>query len=206
MRRFSILNRRRTAADRWASWKLNLVRFAIPLAFACVATALWALCERNEWHFPHTAEVMVGTAILVLATVLAVAAGLMLNEVAQRSHELSMHILANKQHEFMLIRDERPPFAVSATLIVSGICVLILIGGAHYETWISGGIIIFLTTFAMSMYVVVIKELQNPTASQWFAARIPPEWLAADIDEFFDTHVAKRRRPPPAPASKQPSA
>jgi hypothetical protein len=199
---FSILNRRRTAADRWLSWKLNFRRLIIPLVFAFLVTVVWGLCRRAGWYLPHNAEVMVGTAILVLATVLAVAAGLMLNEVAQRSHELSMHILANRQHEFMLIRDERPPFAVSATLIVSGICVLILIGAAHYKTWAAGGIVVFLTAFALSMYVVVIKELQNPMASQWFVARIPPEWLAADIDEFFDTHVAKRRRP----ASKRPTA
>ncbi len=207
MRRYLILNPRRGKADRWVSFKINSVRLMIPLVFAAIVTIIWCQFARRGLDFGKDTEVMVGSAAVVLGAVLAVAAGLMLNEIWQRSHAFSAHILMKDQEKFMLLRDERPPFAISATLIASGFGVLILLGGAHYPTPASGGFVVFFTAFAMAMYVVVIKELQDPAASQWFATRIPRDWLEADVDEFFEKQAAARNNPPPAPpAPTKPTA
>lgn len=196
MLRIFALNKKRTRKDRWDSIKLNTARLIAPLVIAILATAIWWLCEWRGWYLPQKAEGMLGTATLVLAAIFAVAAALFLTGTWEHYQMIARCVLANDQRAFMQIRDEKMPIAVHLVLWISGLCVLILLGAAEYPTPAAGGVIIFVTAFAMSLYVFMIKDLQNPANSPWFVARIPPAWLEANVDVYFKTMAAPQQAAP----------
>jgi hypothetical protein len=128
---------------------------------------------------------MLGTAVLVHAAIFAIAAALILTGVWERSRDISRFVLARDKSSFMKIRDEKIPIAMHLVLAAFGTGVIVLLGAAHYPTAASGMLVMFTISFAMSLYFVVTLELQEPTTSVWFRARIPPEWLTEDVDHFF---------------------
>lgn len=194
------LNKRRTWPERLESLKLNLLRLVVPIFLAAVATVIWCQCRRRDLHLPDGDREMFSTAVLVLAAVFAIAAALLLTGAWERSRMISRYILTHNKKAFMEIRDEKIPIAMHLLLAIVGLLVVVLLGAAEYKNPITGGFVIFSTSFAISLYFVVMADLQEPTRSVWFRRRIPPDWLTTDIDAYFETRVAvpegSRPRPP----------
>jgi drug/metabolite transporter (DMT)-like permease len=189
---FFSLNPKRDHASRIATLRRNSLRLLPPLLFAILTTAAWYCCYRLGWYLPHDAEAMLSTAIVVDAALFAIAAALILNGVWERSRNIARYVLKNDKQAFMEVRDEKIPIAMHLVLAVLGLGVLVMLAAAHYSSPAGGGLIMFATAFAMSLYFVVTLELQEPTTSVWFSMRIPEDWLREDVDKYFKEIIEKR--------------
>jgi hypothetical protein len=187
------LNQWRDWPSRRASLRRNVLRVVPPAVLATVMTCVWYQCRKRGWHLPKDAEMMLGTAILVLAAIFAIAAAMVLNGTWERSQRIARYILTRNKRAFMVIRDEKLPIAMHLVLASFGLWVLILLGAAEYGDALSGGLIVFSTWFAMSLYFVVVIELQEPTKSVWLSARIPDEWLKESVDTYFKSRIAEKQ-------------
>ncbi len=186
------LNRDRSWESRWVSLKLNWNRARMPFFVALGVTLVWLFFRVLAWHPAEGAQGMLETAILLLAAIFAVPAGLILNQAWEHMQALSRCILTADEREFMIKRDEKLPFAIYSLLGVPGFAMLILISIAEYPTLAIGAIIVFSSWFTMIFYFVVIRDLQDPIASMvWFLERTPPEWRAPKVDDYFGLKVVE---------------
>jgi hypothetical protein len=189
--RFLRLNPKRTAASRWASFRRNAVRVLAPFVIASLMTAIWSFCRAHGWYLPKDADMMLSTAVLVLAAIFAIAAAMVLNGTWERSRKIACYVLTNDKKAFMEVRDEKLPIAMHLVLAALALSVLALLGAADYPTQASGTIIVFSAWFTILLYFVVVIELQDPTTSVWFQARIPQDWLDEKVDTYFKLHVVE---------------
>ena len=207
--RFFAPNPKRGWASRLASLRRNVFLMIPPLVLAGLMTAAWYQFFSRGWHLPDTVKEMLGTAIVVQAAIFAIAAAMVLNGTWERLRTLSRHVLVRNQRGFMEIRDEKMPISMHLVLAASGLSVLLLLSAAHYPNVWSGAMVVFSTWFVMSLYFMVVAALQNVTSSVWIVNRVPDEWLALDVDEFFRTGFSEyeaNARPQQVPADHPPPA
>ena len=197
------LNPKRDQASRVATLQRNALRLLWPSLFAVATTGVWHVCHRFGWYFDKDAEVMLNTAILVNAAIFAIAAALILNGVWERSRDIARYVLTKDKQSFMEVRDEKIPIAMHLVLGVLGVSVLVMLGAGHYPSTASGCLIMFTTSFALSLYFVVTTELQEPTRSVWFETRIPDDWTKASVDAYFQQVAGKQAPPSPGDAAGQ---
>jgi hypothetical protein len=197
------LNPKRDQASRVATLQRNALRMLGPSLFAVATTGVWHVCHRLGWYFDKDAEVMLNTAIVVNAAIFAIAAALILNGVWERSRDIARYVLTRDKQAFMEVRDEKIPIAMHLVLGVLGVSVLVMLGAGHYPSTASGCLIMFATSFALSLYFVVTTELQEPTRSVWFETRIPEDWTTASVDAYFKEMTDKQRDQSPADAARQ---
>jgi len=133
---------------------------------------------------------MLGTATLVVAAIFAVASAILLTAVWDNLHEASQCVLKRDQRQFMLMRDERMPFAVRAVLIVSGTSVVVLLGAAHYPSSLAGEFVMFSTAFVLTLCYLVVTTLQRVMVNPWFRERVPPDWLSQSADQYFNISLS----------------
>jgi hypothetical protein len=183
------LNKRRTWASRWASLWRSSQLLLLSVLFATVATVIWHQCYKHGLHLPKGAEEMLGVATLVLAAIFAVAIAILLTAIWENLQQLSRCVLTRDQKQFMLMRDERMPFAILLVLAASGLFVLVLLGAAEYPSSSYGVIIMFSSSFVLMLCFAVVGSLQNAMASTWFRTRVPAEWLEQSADGYFQLDV-----------------
>jgi len=187
MLHFFAPNPKRGWKSRLKSLQHNSLLILLPLAIAAVMTWAWYQFFKRGCHLPEQAKEMVGTAVVVQAAIFAIAAAMVLNGTWERVQKLSRYVLTGDQRSFMEIRDEKMPIPMHLVLAGSGLSVLVLLSAAPYPDKYSGGIIVFLTWFAMSLYFMVVSALQNITKSVWFRNRVPKAWFTEDVDVAFGT-------------------
>ncbi len=96
-----------------------------------------------------------------------------------------LSILKRDKETFLCYRDDRIPIMIHLLILVMSLPVLIIISLLEYKSAWTGTTCVFFVSFALSLYWVVVTELQNPSKSLWFVERVPDEWLTIDIDMHF---------------------
>lgn len=153
---------------------------------AAVTTIIWHQFHKCELALPKEAEIILGTAVLVLAAIFAIAGAMILTGVWERLRKASKYVLMRDKMKFLLIRDERMPIAMLLMLASSGLCVIFLLGAAHYPSSASGIAVMFPVTFSITFFFIVIRDVQGAIyTSPWFTTRISDDWWKEDVDDYF---------------------
>ena len=153
---------------------------------ALVASVLWSLAYAHDLHFPKEDEgIVTGAAIMMLAVAYSITTTLVFTSVWERYQKVVVCILKKDQATFMLYRDERIPLVIYMLIAALSVPLLVMIGGLEYHSAVAGFMAVYSVAFVLSLYWVVIVELQTPVGSVWLAERIPADWLKQDVDEFF---------------------
>lgn len=135
------------------------------------------------YFHPEDRESAITGPMAMLAIFHSVIAGGMLMEVVKRHREVTTTIFRVDKKAFDEIRYLRLPGFLK--FFIAGLSTFLVIYTIllrlHY-VW-SENFTIFTITWALSMYWVVLTELEDPTSGAWFNNRLPPELLDTAEDE-----------------------
>ncbi len=170
-----------------ASFKRHCWFLFQPLLLAFLASVIWNYTLfKYKIHFDKEDEGPLLTGVIVI---LAVAYGIMTTstfESVYGKHQKSVISVLKKDREtFLCYRDERIPIIIHLLIITFSALLLGIVSLIAYKTLYAGLVSVFSVSFVLSLYWLVIIELQNPAKSLWFIERTPNEWLTIDIDDAF---------------------
>lgn len=178
---------KRTWKERLASMKSKvLLILESVLVTALITTGWYFVLWQNGLRFPHKAEVIISTLILVQLGLLGFIAAVTTIKVVDRSADLSKFIRQGDEKGFMTIRDIRIPMRMHIVFGALAFGMLALIYTFGYETVWEGLLGVFVTTFSLVIYFSVTMELQDPHRSTWFKTTAPEDWLTQDAEEYFE--------------------
>ncbi len=167
-----------------------------PFFAAMLAVVAWYHLSKAGIHFPKADEAVLTTAVVAtLAITFSIIAALVLNSIWEKYQKVVIAVLEQDEHKFLLYRDERIPIVLHLLLASLSAPIIGMVMLLEYKGFWSGAASTFCITFAISIYWLVVVQLESPAKSPWFAERIPPEWLIADIDKHFKlerTHQKKK--------------
>ena len=182
-----ILSKREDVARRWRSFKKHAWLLLQPFALAGLACAAWwALLYRREIHLPKEDEgpLLMGT-FLFLSVAYGITVATTFESVWEKYQTVVKSVLTRDERTFLVYRDERIPIVIHLLILSFSLPLMAMVALVEYHAAATGFLAVFATSFVLSLYWVVVVELQDPSQSLWFAERIPKDWLTADIDEYF---------------------
>ncbi len=183
----TMLMKRNDPRRRFNSFKKHSLFILQPFIVAMMTTRLWYWFYLNEIHFSHEDEVAITTAIITtLGITYSITASIVFASIWEKYQKVVICILKKDRETFLCYRDERIPIIIHILLLVFSMALIFMIGGLEYHHLASGVASVFVVSLALSLYFVVIVELQNPAKSLWLSERIPQEWLKVEIDKYFD--------------------
>ncbi len=178
------------------SLKRHLPLLLKPTFAAFAALFVWHWIRYFGIHLNKNSEVPVTAAVIpTLGVAYSIMAALVLNTVWEEYKQVSICIVTNDMHKFLIYRDERIPMLIHLLLCVLSFFLLGSMMVLEYEDVWSGRCSVFATAFILVLYWVVATELDDPHRSVWFKERIPQDWLTIDIDEYRKTCVCIPRQP-----------
>ena len=160
---------------------------AQPFSFALVAAYIWDNgIYKNGIHLSKEDEGPILTGVfLLLSVTYGVITATMFSSVWDKYKSVVEAVLKKDKDTFMLYRDERLPIIVHLLILSFSIPLLSFCLFVEYKDILSGYCSVFSSSFVLSLYFVVIAELQNPSKAPWLAERIPHDWLHDDVDKHF---------------------
>jgi hypothetical protein len=109
-------------------------------------------------------------------------AGHMYMDVQRRHREVQTCILKKDEDTFRINRNVRlPGFAKFFLACLSSTLVLLTLL-IRYQNENTSLFLVFVVTFALSIFWVMITELEDPVSGAWFGNKAPVEWLI-EIEE-----------------------
>lgn len=164
----------------WQSIKNHawLVVQAIAMASlaALIANGVHQYLPEVRFHKEDQDTILMGP-LQLLGIFHSIIAGHMYMDVQRRHREVQTCILKRDEDTFRINRNVRlPGFAkfflacLSATLVV----LTLLIRYQHESTSL---FLVFMVTFALSTFWVMITELEDPVNGAWFGNKAPVAWL-----------------------------
>lgn len=188
------LSKREDAVRKLRSLKKHLQFLLQPTIFAVLVTAIWwKVFHKNEIHFGKEDEVAVLAGVfLFLSVAYGITISTSLESVWGKYQIVVKSVLKKDKDTFLCYRDERLPIIVHLLNLAFSSLILLMVAMIEYHTISSGLLSVFSASFVLSLYFVVVTELQNPAKSLWFAERIPADWLTEDIDDYFKLNEEKK--------------
>jgi hypothetical protein len=174
---------------RWRSFRRHVWLCFQPFVVAIVMVMLWRWLWQNGYHLCKEDEVALTggiTAVLVLAY--GITAALAFNSVWEKYRKVMACVLPHRPDDkrtFLLYRDEKLPVIIHLYLLFLSLLLLAMIMMINYKEELSGIMSIFSASFVITLYWVVMVQLENPAKSPWLAERVPKDWLEEDVDKFF---------------------
>lgn len=189
------LSKRDDGARKWRSFKRHTMLLCQLFLSALLAVLAWYQLAKAEIHFPKADEGVLTTAVVAtLAITFSIIAALVLNSIWEKYQKVVIAVLEQDEHTFLLYRDERIPIVLHLLLASLSVPIIGMVMMFEYKGFWSGAASTFCITFAISIYWLVVVQLESPTKSPWFAERIPSEWLTADIDTHFKLERAHQKK------------
>ena len=181
------LSKKNDADRKWKTIKKHTLLLLQPIGVSIVCTAMWYyLLFRNGIHFPKEDEGPLLAGIFVMLSVAyTITTAATFSAVWDKSHKMVISVLKRDQETFLCYRDERMPIIIYLLILSFSAPLVGITALIQYSTWVTGVTCMATITFVLSIYLVVVIQLQNPHKSPWFMERIPSEWLEIDIDKYF---------------------
>ncbi len=182
-----ILSKREDVARRWRSFQKHVWLLLQPFAAALAAVAAWWFLLRERGiHLPKEDEVVIlAGPLLFLSVAYGITVATTFESVWEKYQTVVKSVLKRDKDTFLCYRDERIPIVLHLLIISFSVPIMVIVALVEYHAASTGFLAVFSTAFVLTLYWVVVAELQDPSQSLWFAERIPAEWLTADIDEHF---------------------
>jgi hypothetical protein len=181
------LLKKKDVARRWRSFERHFILIMKPFLIALLVLMMWDWLRFRGYHFPKEDEpIMISTVITIIGIVYGVIAALIINSVWGKYKKVVICILEKDKHTFLMYRDERMPIMIHLFLFSLSAPLLGLVIMLNYKEQWTGTVAVFLVTFILSLYWIVLIQLDNPLKSAWFAERTPKDWLTEDIDDYFN--------------------
>ena len=180
---------------RWRSFWRHLWLCAQPFIIAIVAVIFWRWLRSKGYYFCKEDEVvMTGgiTATLILAY--GITAALVFNSIWEKYKKVMVCVLLQDKQTFLLYRDERMPIIIHLFLFFLSVLLVGMILMLNYQKELSGAVAVFSVSFIITLYWIVMIQLENPEKSPWLAERVPSEWLKEDIDKHFFEENNKKKK------------
>lgn len=157
-----------------------------PFIIALLTTVLWRWLWKSGIRFdPADESIIIGAVITTLGLAYSITATIVLSSVWEKYKKVMFCVLENDRRTFMLYRDERMPVMLHLFLGSLSLPLLVMIMMLGYKSLFSGIVSVFSISFFLSLYWVVLAQLEDPMRSAWFAERLPKEWLTDNVDTFF---------------------
>ena len=181
------LTKRNDLGRKIRSFKKHSWLLLQPFGFALSMSLFWWITFfKNGIHFNKEDEGPLLTGVfLLLSVTYGITTSATFESVWKKYQVIVTSVLKKDKHTFLCYRDERMPIVIHLLVIAFSIPLLGIVCLVEYHTASAGFVAVFATSFVLSLYWVVIAELQDPSKSLWFAERIPEQWLMEDIDQYF---------------------
>ncbi len=181
------LSKKRDRARKWQSFKRHTLLILQPFLIATVLAAVWYGLWSQGYHFSGEDEgILAGAIVTMLAIAYSIIAALVLTSVWEKYRKVVIAVLQRDKHTFLVYRDERMPLVLHIFIASLSLPLLIMAALLDYQSKWSGITAVFLVSFILSLYWIVVAQLENPAKGAWFTERIPQDWLDEDIDRFFE--------------------
>lgn len=182
----------------WRHFKLTIHSLILSIE----AVVIWSFTEKADIHFSKTDDVYLCCVVGGFFLIWSLMAGFVYGSVYEKNRKMVHSILANDEHTFMIYRDERLSVATHMFLVFISFGLIILVGGMDYKDYAVGSTLVFILTFCLSFYWLMITNLDNFSFSPWFLERVPVHWLTQSTDKFFRLKDQLKEEPekvPPEP-------
>lgn len=188
-----------TIEDRFRRLGATVVKSAIimglAIPYSLFATLAWYfILYRNHYDLGDGAEIVATAAWLpYLAVATSIINASILTKVLDEFKEMRYAIKQYDLEKFMMLSDEDVSPLIYALLIVFDACI---IGGfmlIHYDSLIHGAFIIWTSTYVMALFLLVIRELDDPLQGVWYIRNVHQEWLNMDRKSWRVKYYAAKR-------------
>jgi hypothetical protein len=165
----------------WRHFTLSIQALALSIG----AVIAWSAVRNADIHFSREDDIFITCLFGGMFIAWSVMTGCLFNMVNEKHRKIVQSILMNEERTFMIYRDERMPIVMHMFLGATSISMLILAAGMDFNSYWTGVISISILTFCLSIFWLIIAQLDNPALSPWFMERIPKRWLTQSVDEHF---------------------
>lgn len=180
------LSKKNDFKRRFNSFRKHLFFIFQPLVIAIGILSIWYQFYTRGIHFSQEDEVVLtGSVIMILAVAYSITASTVFNSIWEKYQRVVLCVIRMDRETFLCYRDERVPIVIHILILTFTILLITMVGGLEYRHVSAGIASVFSVSFILSLYFIVIVELQNPAKSLWLNERVPKEWLVVDIDEYF---------------------
>lgn len=183
--------------DDWGRRLRSLRRHFIlavePLVVALAAVFVWFKMREYGLVLGKNDEVVLtGGICAMLFLSWGITAALAVNFAWEKYRRVMACVLPRDKRTFLCLRDDRMPIVIHMFIGSLSFLLLAAVMSLPYEKTWSGIVSVFSSSFVITIYWVVVTQLENPAKSAWLAERIPKEWLYEDVDSFFFKETAEK--------------
>jgi hypothetical protein len=166
------------------SFRRHTWLFAQPIVVGLLAvcvTSIFRYWTQTHFH-PEDREYIITGPLAVLAIFHSVIAGHMIMDVVRRHRDVIIAIRRKDQEKFEDNRCFRLPgflklfLGILSTILVAYVSLIRF----HY-VW-AEQLSVFSVTWVLSMFWVIITELEDPVNGAWFGKQVPEEWLQDEAE------------------------
>jgi hypothetical protein len=151
------------------------------------------------WNFMQKAGDYLEKSDLPMTTVLpllgifyALFASNILGSTNDKYREVSYSVVRKDKAKFLQLRDEKISIMWHVFLGSLAIMIQLFVMLIKYENVATGRLCVFSLGFFFTLTAIVALELDDPIRSVWFQKKIDPDWLTANVDEFFEEELHKK--------------
>lgn len=181
------LSKKRDLARKWRSFRRHTFLMMQPFAVAFLAVVVWRWMWKNGYHLAaEDSEIFYVPVMATLGLAFSINATINLSSTWEKYRRIGNCILTRNEREFLQLRDERMPIILHLFLATLSFFLIGMMMLLDYKYEMSGIVSVFIISFLVALYWIVVPQLENPAKSAWFAERIPGEWLEIDIDIYFE--------------------
>ncbi len=199
------LSKRNDPARRWKSFWRHLTISCQPFVFSTAAVLIWQATNQAGLHFSRQDEASLTCAIIPGVFIAwSIIAGWFFTTIYGKYRTIVGSVLQSDEKTFMLYRDERMPIVLHLFLGSLSFLLFSLVALLDFKEFLAGAISIFVLSYCLVFYWVVMVQLDDPTLSPWLQERTPGKWLTQSVDEYFglteqlhETQEASKATPHP---------
>jgi hypothetical protein len=165
----------------------------IPGSVGAITVLLWQYVRLHHLYMDK-ADTPITIGVTLMGVIYAIFAGTTINTTWEKYKKISSAVVRKNKADFLELRDEKMPIRLHILLGGLAIIIQFYMMMATYEDIQAGETIVFVTAFSLCLVGMVAIELDNPMKSTWFQRKILPDWLEADVEEFFTAEAEKREK------------
>jgi hypothetical protein len=189
-----VLLKKNDPKRKWRSFKRHALLLGETVVFASVTTFLWYQVWIRGYHFPEDdKDILIGAIITTLGVTYGIEVSWILNAIWEKYRKVVICVLEQDKRTFLLYRDERMPIVFHLLIGAVSLPLLCMIGMIAYKHALTGAISIFAVSLVLTLFWIVIAQLENPSKGGWFLERIPKEWLEEDVDKYFNLGAENKK-------------
>jgi hypothetical protein len=183
------LSKKNDFSRKWRSFKKHAFLMLQPFVIAVISVIVWDWLRKHGYYLPKEDETITTVPVMgTLGIAFSIIASISLGLILEKRKNVVLCTLKRDKEAFLLFRDERIPIILHLFLTVISVFLLGMAIFLEYKARINGIVSVFIISFMVTLYWIVVPQLEDTGKSVWFSERIPPEWLKEDVDLFFRLH------------------